>query len=264
MDYIQKRDAKILFYDIEVTPILGYAYGTYDTSLIEIVQHPYMLCFSYKWSYENKIRSVALPDYPARYKKDATDDYDLARELQKLLSEADIVVGHNSNRFDNKVAQSRIMVHRLPTVPPLKRVDTLLVARQTGRFSSNKLDTLAQQLEIGRKTKDTHGQLWQACVAGDMKAWKKMIKYCNQDVQLVVDLYYRFLPYINNHPNMATISQRPDCCPKCGSTKLESKGIRRSNVATYRRYLCHNCKGFCSERLSDNEEFVKPGYINYN
>lgn len=263
MDYIQKRNAKILFYDIEVTPILGYAYGTYNTNLLEIVQHPYMLCFSYRWNYENKTKSVALVDFPARYKKDPTDDYDLAKTLQRLLSEADIVVGHNVGNFDNKVAISRIMVHELPTVPPVKKVDTLMIARQTGRFSSNKLDILAQQLNIGRKTKETHGQLWQACIAGDKKAWKKMIKYCNQDVNLVVSLYDRFLPYINNHPNIATLTQKPDCCPKCGSTKLESKGIRTTNIGTYRRYICHNCKGFCSERLSDKDEFVKPDFVNY-
>jgi len=258
-----KRKAKILAYDLEVTPILGWVYGTYKTNVLEIEQHSYIMCFSYQWLGQSKVHNVSLIDFPARYKADPTDDYDVVNALYKLLDEADIVIAHNANGFDNKVSTGRFIAHDMTPPSPYKTVDTLSVARQKARFSSNKLDVLGQQLHIGRKANETHGGLWKACLSGDEKAWKKMIAYCNQDVKLLVKLYDRLLPYITNHPNMANYTDQVSVCPKCGSSHMESKGIRRTNTKVYRRYICHSCGGWAAERIA-HEEYDNPEFVNYN
>jgi len=253
---------KILIYDLEVTPILGYTYGLYDTNVIEIVRESYIMCFSYRWLGENKTYNIALTDFPARYKLNPHDDIDVVKALHKLLDEADIVVAHNANRFDNKVSTGRFLTHNLLPPSPYFTVDTLTVARGKAKFSSNALDKLGQHLEIGRKTKVKHSDLWKACVDGDRKAWAKMVKYCNQDVDLLHKLYLRLRPYINNHPNLANISQRPDSCPRCGGTHLQSKGVRHTAVGSYRRFICKNCGAYVRERTQEKGEYVKPTYVN--
>lgn len=258
------KQVKILAYDLEVTPMLAWAYGMFDTNLLEVEQYPYIMCFSYRWLHEKKVHSVALTDFPARFKKDQTDDLDVVKILHRLLDEADVVIAHNANGFDNKVSNARFLVHNLAPPSPFKTVDTLTVARSKARFSSNKLDLLGQQLHLGRKTAETHGSLWKACVNGDLRAWAKMVKYCEQDVKLLVELYYRFLPYISNHPNMGMLSQREDVCPKCGSKRLHGRGTRSTNTMTYHRFQCRDCKGWCSDRASEKEEFIRPTYVNYN
>lgn len=261
---METKKVRILLYDLEVTPMLAWVYGMYQTNVIEVEQYPYILCFSYRWLDEKKIHSHSLVDYPARYKKDDTDDYDVVKELHSLLDEADIVVAHNANGFDNKVANARFLAHNLSPPSPYKTVDTLSVARSRAKFSSNKLDLLGQQLHLGRKTKETHGSLWRACIDGDSKAWAKMVKYCEQDVKLLVSLYERLLPYINNHPNIAVISGREDACPRCGGRRIHSRGTRSTNAKTYRRFQCYDCGAWLSERTSDKEEFTSSTYVNYS
>lgn len=258
------KKVRILAYDLEVTPMLAWAYGMYDTNILEVEQYPYILCFSYQWLDEKKVHSVSLPDFPARYRKDPTDDLDIVKALHRLLDEADVVIAHNANGFDNKVSNARFLVHNLAPPSPFKSVDTLAVARSKAKFSSNKLDLLGQQLDLGRKTNETHGSLWRACVDGDKRAWSKMVKYCEQDVRLLIDLYNRFLPYMTNHPNLATISQKEDVCPKCGGSRLHSRGTRATTTAIHRRFQCQDCGGWCAERISDKEEFVRPTYVNYS
>ena len=263
MYFVEHKEPKILLYDIEVTPMLGWVYGTYNTNVIKVEQHSYLMCFSYRWLNSKKTNNIALIDFPARFKKDSKDDYDVVRELHSLLNEADIVIAHNATGFDNKVATGRFITHNMRPPSPYRTIDTLTVARSKAKFSSNKLDILGQQLQLGRKSKETHGQLWQDCLQGDQRAWKKMIKYNNQDVDLLLALYKRFLPYISNHPNLGVITQR-EGCPKCGGRKLHSRGQRYTNTGMYRRLQCMDCGGWCAERLSDKDEYEKPMYVNYN
>ncbi len=54
---------KILVFDIETSPSLGYVWGKYKQYVIEFEQEWNMLCFAYKWLGEKKIHSKALPDY---------------------------------------------------------------------------------------------------------------------------------------------------------------------------------------------------------
>ena len=63
------------------------------------------------------------------------------------------------------------------------------------RCPSNKLDYVAQKLEVGAKVKHSGFKLWIDCMAGDDKAWKEMKKYQVHDVNLLIDLYEILLPW---------------------------------------------------------------------
>ncbi len=255
-----ERKPRILVYDVETTPLIGTAYGTYNTNIMQVLQHPYMLCFSYRWLDERKTYNVALRDFPVRYKADSKDDKDVVRELWHLFNEADVVVAHNAKGFDNKVANGRFIVHNMLPPSPFKTVDTLLEARKIGKFSNNKLDVLGQQLQIGRKTKATHGQLLDGVLDKQKVAWNKMVTYNNQDVNLLIRLYKRLLPYMTRHPNLATISHMPETCPTCNGTHLQRRGFYEAATYTYQRYVCKDCGSWNRFRLSE-KEIEKPTYV---
>jgi hypothetical protein len=63
-------------------------------------------------------------------------------------------------------------------------------------FPSNKLDYVAQKLDVGAKVKHSGFSLWLRCMDGDKKAWKEMKEYQIQDVNLLVDLYDILLPWL--------------------------------------------------------------------
>lgn len=257
-----ERQARILLYDLEVTPLKGWAYGEWKTDILHVEQYSYVLCFSYRWLGE-PIKTVSLLDFPVRYEADPTDDLDVVKELWRLFDQADIIIAHNNDRFDMRVANGRFMVHNLTPPSPVKTVDTLKAYRRWARFSSNALDKLGRQLELGRKTKTTYGQLWLDCVNGSESAWKKMVRYCEQDVRLLERLYLRIRPYITNHPNVATLAHLPDACPKCGHNRLQRRGYYSATTYTYQRYVCKKCGGWGRVRLSEGH-IIKPTYVNTN
>src|ERR1700677_3500546 len=94
---------RILFYDIETAPSLGWVWQKYQTDVISFENDWYMLSFSYKFEGDEKPTTFALPDFKL-YKKDPENDYELVKALHKVISQADLVIGHNSDSFDNRKA----------------------------------------------------------------------------------------------------------------------------------------------------------------
>lgn len=260
---MEERKAKILIYDLEITPTLGWTYGLWETRVIKVEKNPYLMCFSYRWYGEKKTHNFALPDF-STYGIDPENDYLIVKELWKLFNEADILVAHNANKFDNKVATAFFLEHGLTPPSPYKSVDTLQVARRVGRFGSNSLNSLGDLFNLGQKTAITHGDLWYRCLHGDKKAWKDMVKYNNQDVEVLYNLYEKLRPYMTNHPNIGRIENKIDICPKCGSENVQHRGYRVTNVSKFRRAQCQDCGGWCSMRLATPAiDDVKPTYVNF-
>ena len=207
------------------------------------------MCFSAK---NGKHITKGLPDYQG-YKKGSEDDSKLVKELWHLLDRAEIVVAQNGDAFDLKKINARFAYHNLPPPSPYRTVDTLKVARRYFAFSSNKLDHLGASLGLGRKLEHEGFPLWKRCMAGDSKAWKKMKAYNKQDVLLLEKVYYRFLPWIKNHPNLDNYSDGT-CCPKCGSKSLQKRGYLHTNTTKYARICCMSCGGWSRSPVNVNEK----------
>jgi hypothetical protein len=115
------------------------------------------------------------------------------------------------------------------------------VVKSQFRFPSNKLDYVAQKLGVGAKVKHSGFDLWLKCMAGDNKAWAEMKKYQIQDVDLLVELYEKLLPWIPNHPDRPLYDGLEDGCVNCASQNLERRGYAVSSTGKYQRYQCQDC-----------------------
>lgn len=236
---------KILIYDLEVTPTLGWTYGLYKTNVIKVEQNPSIMSISWRWYGENITKHESLATIPRKRGTDA--NLALVKLIHSLFDEADVVVAHNANRFDNKVATASFLRYNLAPPSPYKTIDTLAVARNVARFNSNSLNSLGELFGLGSKTKITHGDLWYDCLTRGGKAWKQLKEYNNQDVNLLYAIYERLRPYIKNHPNLGDISQVDGVCPKCGSSNLERRGFNMRRNGKVQRFQCKSCGGWCSE-----------------
>lgn len=236
---------KILIYDLEVTPTLGWTYGLYKTNVIKVEQNPSIMSISWRWYGENITKHESLATIPRKRGTDA--NLALVKLIHSLFDEADVVVAHNANRFDNKVATASFLRYNLTPPSPYKTIDTLAVARNVARFNSNSLNSLGELFGLGSKTKITHGDLWYDCLTGSGKAWRQLKEYNNQDVDLLYAIYERLRPYIKNHPNLGDITQVDGVCPKCGSSNLERRGFNMRRNGKVQRFQCKSCGGWCSE-----------------
>lgn len=231
---------KILVLDIETFPNQSFTWGKYQQDVIRFIQQSCIATFSAKWLGEKKMISKALRDYP-KYKPWSYDDKELVKDIWKLLDEADIVIAHHGVGFDFKVCTARFIFHELPPPAPYKTIDTKLIFSGITRFNTNKLDDLCQTLGIGRKIK-TDFDLWEGCIKGEKKSWDLMVKYNEQDVIMLEELYLRALPYVKDHPNLTLWTN--GLCPKCGSAEVQYRGYQGTTTRVYRRFQCKNCFGW--------------------
>lgn len=241
---------KILLFDIETTPNLAYVWQKYETDVIDFVKEWELLTFSYKWLGEKEVYCVARNDF-----KDKSD-LSITKELKKVLAQAEVLVAHNGDDFDFKKANAKFVEHNLGPLAPYQKVDTKKVAKKYFKFNSNSLDDLGRLLGVGRKQKTGGFELWLGCMAGNKKSFENMKAYNKQDVLLLERVYLRLLPWMEQHPNVWSAHRN---CPKCGGTKLKSKGIRRNKINTYRQLICLKCGGYCRERLPIKT--VKPEIV---
>lgn len=272
---------KKLFYDIETAPAIGLFFGKpYDVNIAKTIQHEYVFGFAWKWEGDKKIHTCYIWDYPEYSKKLKPRDQTLAAFLEALderiracsrkvltqwavlANEANILVGHNSDQFDYKQMHGRLIQYDLPPIAKPQFVDTKKAAKQLGYYSSNKLDDLVQRFGLGKKLPHNNYphviDLWWDCMNDVPKAQKHMVAYNKVDVEVTERLYQRFMPYMTNHPNAATIDNRPSACPKCGAEgTLRSSGTRVTKTARYRRYVCTNCASWISSRTADKGERIQ-------
>jgi hypothetical protein len=235
-----KNKVRVLLYDIETSPNLAYVWGKWEQDVIAFKDEWHMITFSYKWLGENKTYVKSLPDY-LLYKKDKTNDKALIEDLWKLFDEADVVIAHNGNSFDQKKTNARFIYHGLPPPSLYKQIDTKLIAKRYFNFNSNSLNDLGQYLKCGKKLKTGGFDLWLGCMSGDKKSWKVMCDYNKQDVILLEKVYLKLRGWDNQHPNISLISGEKTNCPNCNSSHTKKKGFNYTKVHTYQSHQCLDC-----------------------
>jgi hypothetical protein len=245
---------KILLLDIETAPNKVYMWDMYQewNSSEMLIESWYILCWCAKWLDNKKVMSSALVDFPKKYTRSKRDERAILLAMHALLSEADIIVGHNISGFDLGKLKAKFLQYNITLPPPVKMVDTLLAARKGFKFTSNKLGDLATFLGIGHKV-DTGGfKLWKGCMAGEAEAWEKMVEYCKQDVLLLEEVYLKLRADMQGHPNLgAYLSGEGPVCPKCGSFEMVKHGFTFSNQTKYQRYQCQQCGGYARSRTGE-------------
>lgn len=245
------KKVKALYLDIENSRmILEFpSYVLWDIKRVDpkyIKEDWHITCAAWSWLDVEKrkigrIQSVSGLDFPSRFKKNHRDDYLVVKKLHDVLSEADLVIGHNSSKFDIKKLNYKFVKYGLPPLKDFQQADTLKMAKKELNASSNSLAHLAKELGVPMKVDLPKGVMWKAD-DGCEKSLKKLIKYNKGDIRAGAELYFKLLPYATSHPNMNALKDTKDLvCPSCGSKNHQKNGTRITKTAKYQRYLCNNC-----------------------
>lgn len=241
------KSPKILLYDIETSPNLGYVWGKWEQNVIEFKNQWELLSVAYKWLGEKKVRCIARPNF-----KDKTEK-SLIEILWKLFDEADIICAHNGDSFDNKKSKAKFLEYGLKPPSNYKSIDTKKIAKSQFNFNSNSLNDLGQLLKLGKKIETGGFQLWLDCMAGKPSAWKKMIAYNKQDVVLLEKVYLKLRAWAPNHPNL-TLFRDSIGCPVCTSKNTIRRGFRIAVRRKTQRFQCNDCgHSFTNGKAVDKE-----------
>lgn len=230
----------IVFFDIETAPIVATTWSLYPKALSHdnILKDSYIICAAWKKGKEKKVSAAAITK--------AGNDYECVKAIRAGLVGADVLVGHNLNKFDIKRFNARLIYHGLDPLPPIPTVDTLAEVKKIATFSSHRLDYLAKLL-VGKGKIKTEFNLWLDVMSGSKEAVKKMVTYCKMDVVRLEQIYDRLLPYFKTHPHVGVMmgQDRLCSCPKCGSVRMKKNGTRVSAAGILRQELqCQSCGSY--------------------
>lgn len=256
---------KILTLDIENAPLMSYHWGLWQQNIGQPMRiddnRSYMMSVAAKWLHSDEV---------FYFETRTEDDSEITAQILKLVDEADIIVGHNAQKFDMKKINAYAITNNLPPPSPYRVVDTMLIAKKHFMFERNTLEYLATQLCTAQKSshKQFHGfDLWKECMAGNEEAWAEMKHYNIQDVLVTEELYLRLRPWAKGHPNIGitTGSTKPRCT-SCNSKNIIEDGYSVTNTSKFQRYRCTDCGSFSRGRKSllpkDVKDALLTGIVN--
>lgn len=254
----EAREPKILIYDIETSLQAVAVFQLGDNNWIQphnILQERHMISACWMWLGEDKVHSVSLLDDPKRYEADPHDDYHVAKTIRDVIAEADVIVAHYGDSFDNKYVLTRILYHDLEPLPPVQTIDTKKIAKQKFYFNANSLEYIAKHLKCKHHKLYSGGGLWLKILKAGKDAplaIKQMVAYNKGDVLALRDVFLKMRPYIPNYINRELFGKSG--CPRCGSKRVQSRGTYYAQTRTYRRWQCAGeCKGWFKTLLADKK-----------
>lgn len=233
---------KILFLDFETAAALVYCFGRHKQFINQDAvskEGGWIICGGYRWMHDDKSSVI--------YDKDGirvSDDRKVCQFFWDLFSKSDVVIAHNIKQFDLKVLETRCLANGLPPLPFVQVIDTLEIAKKKFRFPSNKLDSLAAYLGIGRKTPHTGIQLWVDVQQDNEEALELMLEYCENDVDLLVDVYFALASrgLVSGFNAAMYYSDNIPRCHICGSSNIKKTGrYVHTPASQFDEVRCDDC-----------------------
>jgi hypothetical protein len=238
----------IWVYDIETSPIMAALWSMWQkhTDVNATMRDWRILTWAGKWFGDDEIISdSAFTDTDFNGFMTDINDQRIVASLMDKFDQADAVVAHNGNKFDQKKVQARAIIHGMRPPTPYKQIDTMLIAKGNGAFLSNRLDYLAKQL-CGYGKLPTGGMsLWLGCLSGDEESWDTMLKYNIGDVDVLENVWVALAPWDKRTPSFVTHSSvEVHTCTNlaCGSTNVvENGGTVKTGISEFIGYTCEDC-----------------------
>lgn len=246
----KNKGPRVLIFDVETAPILGYVWGLWENNvaLNQIKSDWHLLSWSAKW-----LDSKEVMYMDQRKAKSLEDDSAILGTLWKLLDEADIVITQNGNSFDHKKLNARFILNGMQPPSTYRRIDTFLLAKKHFGFTSNKLEYMTDKLcKKYKKLKHTKFQgfdLWKQCLDGNQAAWKEMERYNRQDVLALEELYHKLIPW-DSAINFDAYAPGEGAKCKCGSEDFVKRGFFYTGAGKYQRYRCSGCGAETRDRIN--------------
>lgn len=266
-EVLEKREPKILLFDIETAPMLGYVWSLWENNvaLNQLQTDWYVLSWSAKWlgSPENEVMYMDQRD-----SVNIENDKKILQGIWQLLDEADIVIGQNSKSFDHKKLNARFIINGMQPPSSYRHIDTKRLAKKHFGFTSTKLEYMTDKLCTKYKklkhSKFSGFTLWRECLANNLQAWKEMEKYNKYDVLSLEELYYKLIPW-DNTINFNVYSDSVETVCTCGSSDFDYNGFYYTNAGKYRKYRCAVCGSELRSKTNllskDKRKSLKTGTV---
>jgi hypothetical protein len=233
----------IWVYDIETTPNLVYSWGLWQQNIgiNQIVEPQDILCFA-----AHKVGTKTVEAHAAWDDRAA-----MLQRLWEIMDDAAVLVGYNHAGFDNKHVNAALAKAGLRPPSPYRNEDLLRKVKKEFRLASHKLDYVCRHFGLDVKVSTGGMDLWTACMDGDEKAQRKMLRYNRQDVRITTQLYtyLKETGWLDNTVSPLCFGGKESVidldaarCTRCGGSRIQRRGKLNLSDCTYKqRFECSEC-----------------------
>lgn len=185
----QRARANILYIDLEVSKSAFYNYGPRVPSKFiraeNIIYEYFVICWSASYMNSSTVwaECVTTEEIAAWRNDEGSPDKRIMARLQELMASADLIAGHNVDKYDVKRANTRFLLNGLMPVTDKKTLDTLKIARSKFAFEYNGLDYISKKLGLRGKDEINDDDWLRIVKTGDEATLKKVLKYNKGDVR---------------------------------------------------------------------------------
>jgi transposase-like protein len=242
---------KVLLLDIETALMEVYVWDLRKQRISHknVIHDWFMLSWAAKWLCQSTIMSDVITRQEALVKNDKR----ILKGIWDLVNEADIVITHNGDYFDLRKLNARFILNGMTQPLPYQSIDTLTQSRSKFAFSSHTQDFITKMLKLPEK-RHTEIELWYACMVGDKKALKEMVRYNRHDVTGLEEMYLKFRPWMKAHPNLLVYSTtQTEGCPNCKSTNIQWGGYYATPAGKYKAYRCKDCNSIGRDKKNQHK-----------
>ena len=212
--------SKVMIYDIETSRTTAKVWwtGKQFVGHKQLQSEPAIISICYKWLGDEKV-------YTLTWDKNKCDKK-MLKSFLKAYNTADMVIGQNNDKFDNRWVNARAMKHNLDVNTMVKSFDIMKQTKKLFRLPSYSMDYITKYIGVENKMQHEGIVMWDKIEEGTKSEQKeylgKMVEYNIQDIICTEQMYTKLRKYMGHKVHFGVLNGQPKySSPTDGSTDLE-------------------------------------------
>jgi len=216
--------SKVMIYDIETSRTRAWVWwtGKQYVSPQQLIDEPTIITVSWKWLGEEEI-------YYLTWDKDHSDEQ-LMKDFLKEYNKADMVIGYNNDRFDNRWVNARAMKYGLDVNTFVRSYDIMKEEKRVFRVPSYSMAYMAKYSNVIHKQGHEGIIMWEKIQTGTKEEQEeylqKMVDYNIGDIAATEELYIRLRKYFGHRMHFGVLQ---------GEERFSNPDTGSTNVSLYKR-----------------------------
>lgn len=242
MDKNIKHPPKVMIYDIETSRGVAKVWwsGKQFVNGNNFVKYPKIISICWKWLGEDKIFSL-------KWGKNQDDKKMLAKFL-KEYNKADMVIGQNNDRFDNRWVYARAAKHDLDVNTLVRSFDIMKQNKRIFRLPSYSMKFMCKYFDVEQKLEHEGIKMWDMIEDGTPEEKEeylaKMIEYNEGDIISTEALYRRLSKYYGHKTHFGVLhGEERYTCPRSGTKDVFLYKTSVTPKGTIQRIMKSNYDG---------------------
>jgi len=236
------NDFKVMVYDIETSRVTAKVWWTGKQYIghKQLLEEPKIITICYKWLGEDKVYTLTWDENHS--------DEQLVKDFIKEYNKADMVIGQNNDRFDNRWVNARAMKHGVQFNTFVKSFDIMKQTKRLFRLPSYSMDYITKFLGVTNKQSHEGILMWDMIQDGTKKQQKeylkKMLDYNIGDIVSTEAMYFKLRKYMGHKMHFGVLAGKPKwTCPTDGSTDVKLLRVTTTAAGTLQYIMQCNTDG---------------------